>query len=82
VTEYLSSVKDTNVITLKVTLNTGGIVDDVQTFTWTVKCVDLRLIWDWNYNSNSYIKEDIFVLNWKVSGGVNCVTHISIDDGS
>ena len=82
VTEYLSSVKDTNVITLKVTLNTGGIVDDVQTFTWTVKCVDLRLIWDWNYNSNNYIKEDIFVLNWKVSGGVNCVTHISIDDGS
>lgn len=41
ITQYLSTVKDTNTVTLKVTLNTGGVVDDVQTYTWTVKCVDL-----------------------------------------
>ena len=55
ITEYLSTVKDTNTITLKITLNTGGIVDDIQTYTWTVKCVDLQLIWDWNYSSDNYI---------------------------
>lgn len=81
ITQYLSTVKDTNTVTLKVTLNTGGIVDDIQTYTWTVKCVDLQLIWDWNYSSENYIKEDLFTLSWKVKGGVNCKTHISIDDG-
>lgn len=80
ITEYLSTVKDTNTITLKITLNTGGIVDDIQTYTWTVKCVDLQLIWDWNYSSDNYIKESTFTLNWKVKGGVECITHIMIDD--
>lgn len=80
ITEYLSTVKDTNTITLKITLNTGGIVDDIQTYTWTVKCVDLQLIWDWNYSSDNYIKESTFTLNWKVKGGIECITHIMIDD--
>lgn len=80
ITEYLSTVKDTNTITLKITLNTGGIVDDIQTYTWTVKCVDLQLVWDWNYSSDNYIKESTFTLNWKVKGGVECITHIMIDD--
>ena len=81
ITQYLSTVKDTNTVTLKITLNTGGIVDNIQTYTWTVKCVDLQLIWDWNYSSENYIKEDFFTLSWKVKGGVNCRTHISVDDG-
>ena len=79
VTEYLSTVKDTNTITLKITLNTGGIVDDIQTYTWTVKCVDLQLVWDWDYSSDNYIKENSFTLNWKIKGGVECKTHIAID---
>ena len=82
VSEYLSTVKEINTITLKVALNTGGIVDNVQTFTWTVRCIDLKLIWDREYNSNNYIKEDTFNISWKVMGGVECVTHISVDDGS
>lgn len=82
VTPYLSTIKEINTITLKIVLNTGGLIDDVQSFTWTVKCVDLKLTWEWNYSSKNYIKEDTFVLSWKVSGGVSCVTHISVDDGS
>jgi hypothetical protein len=54
----------------------------VQSFTWTVRCVDLKLTWEREYSTNNYIKEATFNLNWKVSGGVDCVTHISIDDGA
>lgn len=82
VSQYLSTIRDMNTITLRVALNTGGIIDDVQSFTWTVKCVDLKLIWDREYSSNNYIKENTFNLSWKVNGGVECVTHISVDDGS
>lgn len=79
---YLSTVRETNTITLKIAINTGGVIDDVQSFTWTVRCVDLKLTWEREYSTNNYIKEATFNLNWKVSGGVDCVTHISIDDGS
>ena len=79
--KYLSTIKDTNTVTLKITMNTGGVVDDTQTYTWLVKCVDLKLSWDWVYNTNKYITEDKFTLNWEISGGVDCVTHISIDNG-
>ena len=79
ITDYLSTVKDTNTVTLKITLNTGGIVDDIQTYTWTVKCVDLKLVWDWHYSSDNYIKENSFTLNWKIKGGVECKTHIAVD---
>ena len=81
VSSYLSTIKDTNTITLKITLNTGGVVDDIQTYTWTVKCVELKIEWPWTYSSNNYITEDKFTLSWKVTGGIQCVTHISIDDG-
>ena len=79
--QYLSSIKDMNTITLKVVIDTGSIVADVQTYTWTVKCVDLKVEWPWVYSSNNYITEDKFTLSWKITGGIECVTHISIDDG-
>ena len=82
VSPYLSTTKEVNTITLKVVLNTGNVVDDTQSFTWTVRCVDLKLTWNWIYGSQYYIKENTFTLSWKVNGGVECVTHISIDDGS
>ena len=82
ITPYLNSAKETNTIRLKVSLNTGGIVDDSQTYDWTVKCIDLKLDWDWIYGYKNYIKENTFTLSWTVSGGVNCQTHISIDDGA
>ena len=81
VSQYLSTIKDTNTITLKITMLTGGIVANVQTYTWTVKCIDLKVEWPWTYSSNNYITEDKFTLSWKVTGGIECVTHISIDDG-
>ena len=82
VSEYLSTVREVNTITLKVALNTGGIIDNIQSFTWTVRCIDLKLTWDREYSSNNYIKENTFNISWKVTGGVECVTHISIDDGT
>lgn len=82
VSEYLSTVREVNTVTLKVALNTGGIIDNIQSFTWTVKCIDLKLIWDREYNSNNYIQEDTFNISWKVTGGIECVTHISVDDGA
>ena len=81
VSQYLSSIKDMNTITLKVVIDTGGVVADVQTYTWTVKCVDLKVEWPWTYSSNNYITEDKFTLSWKITGGIECVTHISIDEG-
>ena len=80
VSQYLSTIKDTNTITLKIAVNTGGVVDDIQTYTWTVKCVDLKLIWNWNYSSENYIKENNFSLSWQKNGGIDCVTHIMVDD--
>ena len=80
--EYLSTSVNTNTVTLKVSMNVGGVVDEVQTYTWTVKCIDLHLTWNWSYNSSNYISSDKFTLSWSVSGGVNCTTHISVDDGT
>jgi hypothetical protein len=38
------------------------------------------LVWNWNYSSDNYIKENSFTLNWRVKGGVDCKTHIMVDD--
>jgi hypothetical protein len=43
--------------------------------------VDLKVEWPWTYSSNKYITEDKFTLSWKITGGIECVTHISIDNG-
>ena len=80
--EYLDTNKEKNTITLRVSLNTGGIVDNIATYTWLVKCINLKLTWDWTYSSNRYLSENEFSLNWTVSGGVANTTHISFDDGT
>ena len=81
VKNYLKTNIQTNTIQVKIVINTGGVVDDIQTYNWTVKCIDLKLIWEREETVSNYIKEDSFSLSWKVNSGVDCITHIMIDDG-
>ena len=63
-----------------VTMNTGGVNATTVSKTWYVKAVDLRLKWDFNYDENSYVDTDTFMLTWYPYGGVDCTAHIIFDD--
>lgn len=80
VDEYLDPTLDKNKLVLMVTMNTGGVNATTVSKTWYVKAVDLRLKWDFNYDENSYVDTDTFMLTWYPYGGVDCTAHIIFDD--
>ena len=81
VDEYLdpSLDGDGNKIVLILTMNTGGMTDSVVSKTWYVKAVDLKLKWDWSYNTSNYIDKDTFTLKFIPYGGINCTAHFIFD---
>jgi hypothetical protein len=60
-------------------MNTGGMTDSVVSKTWYVKAVDLKLKWDWGYNTSNYIDKDTFTLKFIPYGGINCTAHFIFD---
>ena len=81
VDEYLdpSLDGDGNKIVLILTMNTGGMTDSVVSKTWYVKAVDLKLKWDWSYNTSNYIDKDTFTLKFIPYGGTDCTAHFIFD---
>ena len=61
-------------------MNTGGMTDTTVSKTWYVKAVDLKLSWNWSYNTSNYINSDTFTLKFIPYGGVDCVAHFVFDD--
>ena len=82
VDEYLdpSLDGDGNKIVLILTMNTGGMTDSVVSKTWYVKAVDLKLKWDWTYNTSNYIDKDTFTLKFIPYGGIDCTAHFIFDN--
>ena len=81
VDEYLdpSLDGDGNKIVLILTMNTGGMTDSVVSKTWYVKAVDLKLKWDWSFNTSNYIDKDTFTLKFIPYGGTDCTAHFIFD---
>ena len=77
---YLDASRDTNTISLQVSINTGGIVDSQGTKQWQITAVDLSLDWDWEYGEQSVITDSTFTLFWTPYGNVDCVTHFLFDN--
>ena len=80
VANYLDSKRDTNTVILTISVNTGGAANKTQTYTWTVKSVNLYLTWEWD--QTNLISDSSFTLRWTPHGNVDCRTWISIDDGA
>lgn len=80
VDEYLDPSLDRNKIVLMVSMNTGGTSDSVVSKTWYVKAVDLKLDWNWDYSSNSYVNSDEFSFSFIPYGGVDCTAHVVFDE--
>ena len=80
VDEYLDPTLERNKLVLMVSMNTGGINNSIISKTWYVKAVDLKLEWNWNYGSNSYINSDEFTFSFTPYGGIDCVAHVVFDE--
>lgn len=80
ISNYLDSAKDTNNITLAISIDTGGTIPTTTRKIWNIKAIDLRLEWNPVYGETAFISEDTFTLAWIPYGGIDCTTHIIIDN--
>lgn len=82
VSQYLSPTLNdgNNNISVSISMNTGGSVNDTATKQWSIKVINLALDWKHEYSPLNYFNSNTFTVYYTPKGNVDATAFIWFDD--